>query len=88
MNKIINEKQRKKRRILHASIKIFTKKGFQETTIENITRKPRVEKGTFLQLFWKKEDALIYFLDDEINKSRQEIDLKINASDDFLDQPE
>jgi AcrR family transcriptional regulator len=51
MNKIINEKQRKKRRILHASIKLFTKKGFQETTIENITWKARVEKGTFLQLF-------------------------------------
>jgi AcrR family transcriptional regulator len=85
---ILKEKQRKIKRILRASIDLFTKKGFDETTIESITKKAKVAKGTFYSFFKKKEDVLLYFLDDEINKSREELDLTINAMDEFIEQLE
>ena len=85
---ILKEKQRKIKRILRASIDLFTKKGFDETTIESITKKSKVAKGTFYNFFKKKEDVLLYFLDDEINKGREELEIKINAADEFIEQLE
>jgi two-component system nitrogen regulation response regulator NtrX len=67
MNQALKEKNRKKKRILRASIYLFSKKGFNETTIENITKRAKVAKGTFYSFFEKKEDVLLYFLDDEIS---------------------
>jgi AcrR family transcriptional regulator len=56
---------------------LFSKKGFELTTVEDITRAAHVAKGTFYNFFAKKEDVLLYFLDTEIAKSSDEIQRKI-----------
>jgi AcrR family transcriptional regulator len=73
------ETQKKNRReeILLAAIDLFTKKGFDLTTVEDITRAANIAKGTFYNFFPKKEDVLLYFLDKEISKSSDEIQLKM-----------
>ena len=58
---------------------LFSKKGFELTTVEDITRAAHVAKGTFYNFFAKKEDVLLYFLDTEFAKSRKEIQRKITG---------
>jgi AcrR family transcriptional regulator len=73
------ELQKEKRRtsILSAAMDLFSKKGFEPTTVEDITRQAHVAKGTFYSFFQKKEDVLLYFLDREFAKSRSEIERKL-----------
>ncbi len=59
---------------------LFSKKGFELTTVEDITRAAHVAKGTFYNFFAKKEDVLLYFLDTEFSKSRKEIQRKISLT--------
>ena len=65
------------RKDLRAAMDLFSKKGFELTTVEDITRAAHVAKGTFYNFFVKKEDVLLYFLDTEFAKSRKEIERRI-----------
>ena len=71
------QKENRREEILHAAMGLFSKKGFELTTVEDITRAAHVAKGTFYNFFPKKEDVLLYFLDTEISKSSDEIRRKI-----------
>ncbi len=75
-------------RIIQAALELFTQKGFEKTSVESITRKAGVAKGTFYNFFEKKEDVLLYFLDREYVKSEAEIALKKSERDTFIDQIE
>lgn len=45
--------------ILSTSVSIFREKGYESTTIDEITRKVGVAKGTFYNFFTSKSDILI-----------------------------
>ena len=77
-----------KRKLLNVAIELFEKNGFEKTTIEDITKKAKVAKGTFYNFFERKECVLLYFLDREIEKSRDEIQKTLYAENDFFDQLE
>ncbi|MCX8044226.1 MAG: TetR/AcrR family transcriptional regulator [Desulfobacterota bacterium] len=81
-------KRIKKERILKAAIEHFTQRGFEQTSIESITRRAGVAKGTFYNFFKQKEDVLLYFLDKEIDLSRQEIQRTIHTKPTILEQLE
>ncbi len=81
-------KEANQERILKAALELFGKGGFEKTSVETITRKARVAKGTFYNFFDKKEDVLLYFLDREYAKSEAEIALKRSERDTFIDQIE
>ena len=76
------------RKLLKVAIELFAKNGFKKTTVEDITKKAKVAKGTFYNFFEKKEDVLLYFLDKELEKSRDEIQKKLYTEKDFFDQLE
>ncbi len=78
----------KEERIVIAALELFGKKGFEKTSVESITRKARVAKGTFYNFFDKKEDVLLHFLDREYGKSEAEIAQKRSSQQTFLDQIE
>lgn len=82
------KKENKRERILKVAIELFTKKGFEKTTIEDITRNAKVAKGTFYNFFEKKEDVILYFLDREIEESRDEIQSNLYLKRIFFDQLE
>jgi AcrR family transcriptional regulator len=71
------QKENRRSEILRAAMDLFSKKGFESTTVEDITREAHVAKGTFYNFFVKKEDVLLYFLDTEFAKSRTEIQRKL-----------
>jgi AcrR family transcriptional regulator len=71
------QKENRREEILRAAMDLFSKKGFELTTVEDITRAAHVAKGTFYNFFAKKEDVLLYFLDKEFAESRKEIQRRI-----------
>jgi AcrR family transcriptional regulator len=48
----------RKDRILNAALKIFAEKGFQHTTIVEISKEARVSEATVYEYFGTKEDLL------------------------------
>ena len=54
------KKEETKERIFNAAMKLFKSRGFAETTIDDITEKADVAKGTFFNYFPKKEEVLRY----------------------------
>jgi AcrR family transcriptional regulator len=82
------KKEDKKERLLKGAMELFTKKGFEKTSIEDITINAKVAKGTFYNFFDKKEDVIRYFLDNEISNSRREIERKLVLKDNIIDQLE
>jgi len=75
-------------RIVTAALQLCAKKGFEKTSVESITRRARVAKGTFYNFFEKKEDVLLHFLDREYAKSEAEIAQKRSDQQTFIDQIE
>jgi AcrR family transcriptional regulator len=71
------QKENRRSAILRAAMDLFSKKGFDLATVDDITRAAHVAKGTFYNFFSKKEDVLLYFLDTEFAKSRREIQRKL-----------
>src|SRR5580658_823424 len=48
-------------RLFRASLDLFSKKGFPETTVEDITNAADVGKGTFFNYFPSKDHILLAF---------------------------
>ena len=55
-------------RLFRAALTLFGRKGFAETTVEDITNEADVGKGTFFNYFPSKEHLLIAFSDMQIDK--------------------
>jgi AcrR family transcriptional regulator len=55
------KKEETRHRIFHAAIDLFREKGFESTTVDDITEKADVAKGTFFNYFHRK-DAVLGFL--------------------------
>lgn len=87
-NKRDLSKEAKRERILTAALELFSKKGFEKTSVDSITRKAKIAKGTFYNFFEKKEDVLLYFLDREYSKSEAEIAQHVSVQHTFIDQIE
>jgi AcrR family transcriptional regulator len=83
-----SKKVEKKERLLKVSLDLFIDKGFDHTSIEDITSEAGVAKGTFYNFFEKKEDVLLYYLDRELVKSRHEIEQKIDDMETVVDKLE
>lgn len=50
-----------KNRIFEVSGKLFKEKGFEDTTIDEITKEAGIAKGTFFNYFPTKESLIFYF---------------------------
>jgi AcrR family transcriptional regulator len=64
MTDVLSRRERKKdetrHRIFHAAIDLFREKGFEQTTVDDITEKADVAKGTFFNYFRRKEAVLAF----------------------------
>ncbi len=55
------KKQETKKRIFQVASKLFKEKGYENTTVDEITREAGIAKGTFFNYFRTKEELLVYF---------------------------
>jgi AcrR family transcriptional regulator len=61
-------------RLFRAALTLFTRKGFVETTVEDITNAADVGKGTFFNHFPSKDHILIAFGDLQLSKLQAAVD--------------
>lgn len=54
------KKEETRHRIFHAAIDLFRERGFEQTTVDEITEKADVAKGTFFNYFPRKESVLAF----------------------------
>ncbi len=55
------KKTKTKNRIFEVAGRLFKEKGFENTTIDEITKEAEIAKGTFFNYFPTKEALLLYF---------------------------
>jgi AcrR family transcriptional regulator len=60
------KKEETRRRIFEAAIGLFRTKGFEATTVDEITEKADVGRGTFFNYFPKKDSVLAYLSEERL----------------------
>jgi AcrR family transcriptional regulator len=60
------KKEETRRRIFECAISLFREKGFEETTVDEITEKADVGRGTFFNYFPRKEAVLAYLSEERV----------------------
>jgi TetR/AcrR family transcriptional regulator, cholesterol catabolism regulator len=70
MTDVLSRRERKKdetrHRIFHAAISLFREKGFEQTTVDDITERADVAKGTFFNYFRRKDAVLAYLTESRL----------------------
>lgn len=59
-------KEKTKRQILDAALRLFSRQGFFETTTRQISREAKIAEGTLFNYFKTKEDLALYFFQQEL----------------------
>jgi AcrR family transcriptional regulator len=78
------EYQRK--RVLSAATGVFAKRGYQETTIDNIAAASKASVGGFYQLFAGKEDCFLGVYDRIVLSARERIAAEVAAATGWGDE--
>lgn len=60
------KKEETRRRIFEAAIALFREKGFEQTTVDEITERADVGRGTFFNYFPKKDAVLAYLSEERL----------------------
>src|SRR5215471_19913168 len=61
-------------RIFRSALTLFGKKGYAETTVEDITNAADVGKGTFFNYFPSKDHILLAFAEMQLSRLRRAVD--------------
>lgn len=77
---------RTKRRIFECAMKLFAEKGYDATSVEEITAVSGIAKGTLYYHFEKKEDILNMLLEEGMKLLKNSIEIKIKDCDSCIDK--
>lgn len=77
---------RTKRRIFECSMKLFAEKGYDATSVEEITAVSGIAKGTLYYHFEKKEDILNMLLEEGMKLLKNSIEIKIKDCNNCIDK--
>ena len=75
-----------KRKIFETSMKLFAKKGYDATSIEEITATVGVAKGTLYYHFSSKEEIFNFLVEEGMKLLKNSIDIKISKLDSAVDK--
>jgi len=76
----------KKQAIIEAASKIISEKGYSLTTIDEITKRAGIGKGTFY-IYFKNKDALFYaIIEENFTNFLNEVKTSIEKIDDFFEK--
>ena len=77
---------RTKRKIFETSMKLFAEKGYDGTSIEEITSEVGVAKGTLYYHFSSKEEIFNFLIEEGMNLLKNSIKIKIHKQDKYIDK--
>ncbi len=75
-----------KRKIFEASMKLFAEKGYDATSIEEITATVGVAKGTLYYHFSSKEEIFNFLIEEGVKLLQNSIDIKTSKLDNYIDK--
>lgn len=75
-----------KRKIFETSMKLFAEKGYDATSVEEITSKVGVAKGTLYYHFNSKEEIFNFLVEEGMKLLINSIEIKISKCDNTLDK--
>ena len=75
-----------KRKIFETSMKLFSEKGYDATSIEDITATVGVAKGTLYYHFTSKEEIFDFLIEEGIKLLQNSVDIKIAKYSNYLDK--
>jgi AcrR family transcriptional regulator len=75
-----------KRKIFEASMKLFADKGYEGTSIEEITSEVGVAKGTLYYHFSSKEEIFNFLINEGMSLLENSIQIKIDKQENYLDK--
>ena len=75
-----------KRKIFETSLKLFSEKGYDATSIEEITATVGVAKGTLYYHFSSKEEIFNFLVEEGMQLLINSIEIKISKCDNVLDK--
>lgn len=68
-------------RILRAALRLYSERGVNDTTVEDITNEADVGKGTFFNYFPSKDDVLPHLCKLKMGKIREVVSRSLNSRD-------
>ena len=75
-----------KRKIFETSMKLFAEKGYEATSIEEITATVGVAKGTLYYHFSSKEEIFNFLVEEGIKLLQNSIDIKTAKHSNYIDK--
>lgn len=75
-----------KRKIFETSMRLFAQKGYDATSIEEITATVGVAKGTLYYHFSSKEEIFNFLVEEGMKLLKNSIDIKISKLDNAIDK--
>jgi len=75
-----------KRKIFETSMKLFAEKGYEATSIEEITATVGVAKGTLYYHFSSKEEIFNFLLEEGIKLLQNSVDIKTAKRNNYIDK--
>mgnify|MGYP003370329204 CR=1 FL=1 len=75
-----------KRKIFETSMKLFADKGYEATSIEEITATVGVAKGTLYYHFSSKEEIFNFLIEEGMKLLKNSIDIKTEKVDSYIDK--
>ena len=75
-----------KRKIFETSMKLFAEKGYDATSIEEITATVGVAKGTLYYHFSSKEEIFNFLIEEGIKLLQNSIDIKTARLENYIDK--
>lgn len=79
-------KARTRKAILDAAVRLFTRYGYENTSIEQLAKGAGIGKGTVYTYFKTKSDILKAFCEEELEFVHSELAAKTNPDTPFIDQ--
>ena len=80
------KKQQTREAILKAALHLFTKKGYEHTSIDELSQAAGIGKGTIYSYFQSKSDIFVAFCEDQLEFVYKELAEKSNPQAPLIDQ--
>lgn len=80
------KKQQTRKAILEAAVRLFGKKGYEKTSIDQLAKEAGIGKGTVYGYFQTKSEIFLAFCKDEIEFAYSDLAVKTDARASLADQ--